>query len=301
MYRCLCDCGNYVDVYAANLRKRNTMSCGCLNSEKISERRLIDLSGKRFGMLQVICRVEDQIHGGGSRSAMWLCRCDCGNEVVINGGSLRRGLTKSCGCNTRKAISDKLSYNLAGQRFGRLIALNSKRFVFPSGRTIIKWYCKCDCGGYCWVSTHSLVSGYTRSCGCLLSAGEESVGIEISKYNVTFSKQYSFKDLKGPRGGFLFFDFALYDDHNNLLGLIEYQGKQHYVPQTNSDFGKYQRDYTDDLKRQYCKEHNIMLFEISYLEDIPTAIKSIINALYGNLVPSLGDEEGVTTISQEST
>jgi len=97
-YRCLCDCGNIVEVYAGNLRKGNTKSCGCLNRELASQRWLIDLVGHRFGMLVVEKRVEDYISPAGNKSARWLCKCDCGNSVVVHGNSLRRGLTKSCGC-----------------------------------------------------------------------------------------------------------------------------------------------------------------------------------------------------------
>ena len=31
-------------------------------------------------------------------SSRWLCQCECGNQTIVNSGSLRRGLTKSCGC-----------------------------------------------------------------------------------------------------------------------------------------------------------------------------------------------------------
>lgn len=301
IYKCLCDCGNYIDVYAGNLRKGNTKSCGCLNLEKLSERRLIDLTGQRFGRLRVISRDEDQKHEGGSKSAMWLCKCDCGNEVVVNGNSLRMGRTKSCGCLLIDWAREHRSIDLAGKRFGRLVAIKSKRFVLNCGRPITKWLCKCDCGGEAWIATSALQRNKTHSCGCLLSAGEESVCNELSKYNIHFSRQYYFNNLKGPGGGYLYFDFAFFDENNNLIGLLEYQGKQHYEPQPNSDFGKYQREVSDGLKKQYCTNNNIILFEITYLDDIQKSVSKIINTLYGNLVPSLESEEGVTTISQEST
>lgn len=38
LWRCRCDCGNYVDVMAVNLKKGNTKSCGCYNIESIKSR-----------------------------------------------------------------------------------------------------------------------------------------------------------------------------------------------------------------------------------------------------------------------
>jgi hypothetical protein len=56
--------------------------------------RLIDLSGKRFGRLTVIERGADYK----PRIPQWRCKCDCGNEKLINGSNLRLGYTTSCGC-----------------------------------------------------------------------------------------------------------------------------------------------------------------------------------------------------------
>lgn len=56
-------------------------------------RKKIDLTGHRYGQLTVLAPAENV----GGRTA-WLCRCDCGNEVVIKGSRLRNGHTKSCGC-----------------------------------------------------------------------------------------------------------------------------------------------------------------------------------------------------------
>ena len=55
-YLCRCECGNIVEVFAGNLRKGNTRSCGCLNLEAISERRLIDLE-------EMLNRIIDTLYG----------------------------------------------------------------------------------------------------------------------------------------------------------------------------------------------------------------------------------------------
>ena len=54
---------------------------------------LIDLTGQRFGRLVVLRQV-----GSRKRSALWLCKCDCGNIKEINSHSLLHTKTKSCGC-----------------------------------------------------------------------------------------------------------------------------------------------------------------------------------------------------------
>ena len=47
--------------------------------------------------------------------------------------------------------------------------------------------------------------------------------------------------------------------------LIEHQGEQHYK---NESFGWYQRTISDPRKKEYCKQHNIRLFEIKFDDDI---------------------------------
>lgn len=57
-------------------------------------RTLIDLTGVRYGRLMVIERAgSDKYH-----NSLWFCKCDCGKNTTVPTGSLKRGLTKSCGC-----------------------------------------------------------------------------------------------------------------------------------------------------------------------------------------------------------
>lgn len=87
MWLCICDCGSE-KVFPINYltNKYNNKSCGCWSP-------LMDLSGKRFGRLQVMGQADNQ-----EKRAQWLCKCDCGNQKVIGGHLLRDGKTKSCGC-----------------------------------------------------------------------------------------------------------------------------------------------------------------------------------------------------------
>lgn len=61
-------------------------------------KRVKDLTGQRFGRLEVIAYAGNDKRG----KSMWLCRCtgeDCGGrQVTVLGYSLRGGDTNSCGC-----------------------------------------------------------------------------------------------------------------------------------------------------------------------------------------------------------
>lgn len=67
----------------------------------------IDLTGKRFYKLLVtgLDHKNKVIYKNGKQRTTyyWKCKCDCGNEVVRSGNSLRNGDTKSCGCNQLSA------------------------------------------------------------------------------------------------------------------------------------------------------------------------------------------------------
>jgi len=46
---------------------------------------------------------------------IWLCRCECGTEKCVLIGSLRKGVSKSCGCKTISLRSEKLrKHGMAG-------------------------------------------------------------------------------------------------------------------------------------------------------------------------------------------
>lgn len=58
--------------------------------------------------------------------------------------------------------------NLLAQRFGRLIVIaESENFIAKNGKKRARWKCICDCGATSVVFAGALVSGATRSCGCL--------------------------------------------------------------------------------------------------------------------------------------
>lgn len=57
----------------------------------------IDHTGQRFGDLTVVS-LYSRCSRKENRQTRWLCKCDCGKEVVVQNGNLVTGNTKSCGC-----------------------------------------------------------------------------------------------------------------------------------------------------------------------------------------------------------
>ncbi|MBQ4495407.1 MAG: hypothetical protein II968_06525 [Selenomonadaceae bacterium] len=99
-WKCKCDCGNIFIAKGTTLRDGTTKSCGCLHRDVLVK----DLTGQRFGRLTVL-----EYAGMKRRCAQWKCQCDCGNEIITDGCSLRRGRTKSCGCLNKEMFLQRVT------------------------------------------------------------------------------------------------------------------------------------------------------------------------------------------------
>lgn len=56
-----------------------------------------------------------------------------------------------------------IAADLIGKRFGKLTVLRRGE---NSRKNAVQWVCRCDCGRETLVTTNSLTSGNTKSCGC---------------------------------------------------------------------------------------------------------------------------------------
>ena len=57
--------------------------------------------------------------------------------------------------------------DLTGQKFGRLLVVEKGPEYMSGNRKRFKWKCICDCGNEYFVRGDALISGATKSCGCL--------------------------------------------------------------------------------------------------------------------------------------
>lgn len=92
---CICECGTIVDVNIYNLINNKTKDCGCGRKKMLSETRSKNLVGQRFGKLVVVTQLPES---NKFNRRQYICKCDCGNEVVAVGSNLSDGRILSCGC-----------------------------------------------------------------------------------------------------------------------------------------------------------------------------------------------------------
>ena len=237
--------------------------------------KVINMVGQTYGKLTVIERAENDKFG----KAQWLCQCECGNQKIIAGASLRRGLTISCGCNKIQKLKDYNDSHIVdetGKVYGYLTVINRNEdpTLAKDGRAM--WNCQCKCGNKCVVSGKLLREGKVTSCGCRRqSLGEEAIEKILLQNNFNYAKEY----LVQTRKELIYqhhksrFDFAIFNDDNILQYFIEFDGLQHFEKNIRENgFGWNSKDNylktheRDMIKNQWCKENKIPLIRIPYTQ-----------------------------------
>lgn len=237
--------------------------------------------GNTYGYLTVIGDAPSE-----NSRAMWLCQCKCGNVCTVSGKQLRNGNTKSCGClkseTTIKRNMERGGGNLTGQRFGKLVVLQFEKWkINKSGHRDRMWRCLCDCGNECIVNHRYLRCGDTESCGCTKSRGNAAIMRWLNANHYKYQAEYRFNDLVTSYNNIPYqFDFAIFDDNNELKFLIEYQGSIHFKTTPggwNNEEALADCQRRDKIKFDYCQENNIQLYYITYEEIIEDRLKEIMN------------------------
>lgn len=228
-------------------------------------RKYIDLTGQIINGIKIIGVVNEI--GGAGKHKKWNCICPvCGKEFIVSSQHLRdkkNPITMCFQCASHQ-------YNdLVGKRFNKLTVI-SRVENSNGGRVVYK--CQCECGSIINVQANHLVNGEIKSCGCMVSSGEEAIAQYLSDKNIRFEKQKTFSDCKYRN--LLRFDFYI----PSINTAIEYQGIQHFEPVEY--FGgeeEYQSTLLrDKIKKEYCNDNNITLLTINYNENIENELKTLL-------------------------
>ena len=95
-----------------------------------------DLSGKKIGLLKVLSfAFSKKRNGGKHRRSYFLCKCDCGKEVIVSADYLKdkRKKNQACGCQRRRTGINNPKFTGYGELSGDYVsrikrsALSNKR------------------------------------------------------------------------------------------------------------------------------------------------------------------------------
>ncbi len=192
---CRCDCGSTVAVRLRSLRSGQTKTCGCGIGVKVTwqyggESLAAYQKASRVGVNQNTLRghlvaglaVDEAIALSKRSRIRYESMADTsllGVPVTLDQLAELSGLTKkrarsqmARGLSTADIIAGKrmpisTAHKLAGQKFGRLLAIEPNG-THPTRRCLM-WRCACDCGQEWSAAGVDLKRGHTTSCGCAVN------------------------------------------------------------------------------------------------------------------------------------
>lgn len=251
--------------------------------------KFIDLKDQKFSRLTVIERTHTDKYG----KWHWLCECDCGKIITVNGCSLRGGSTKSCGCYSRYNTSKQKTANIKGQKFNKLEAIERKG-KDKYGNYL--WTCACDCGNKIQTTVSHLRSGNTQSCGCYQKQKVQEI---FSKHNLKGTRIYTiYQNMKercynsnhpaykyyGGKGVAIaqewhsiedFYQWALNNGYQDDLTIDRIDGTKNYCPENCRwiPMRDQAKNQTSNINITYRGETKILAEWASLLGMSPGALK----------------------------
>ena len=190
-------------------------------------------------------------------------------------------------CNSG-AIKQRLPVEKVQEQIDREFGKNQYLLVDYQGQLQKNSKIKClNCG----LIFNTQISTFNTTRGCpkckrYKSKGEQLVQRYLEDNNIKFESQKRFSDCNGKLSSF---DFCVYDK-NDKMYLIEVNGRQHYF-QTGR-FGDLETiQKRDNIKIEYCKEHNIPLIIIPYSRLTECGVDSFLSFLKGSTTIPEGSRE----------
>lgn len=253
-WNCICKCGTEKIVRSSCLRQGRSNSCGCYLTEKLG----LKILGEKFSHLLVIKQLKSE-----NQKTKWLCLCDCGNYCEEYGKDLVCGKITNCGCESKKHLIENGKKNfkdLTGKHIGLLTVIKRIEDKIYNNKPYVNYLCKCDCGKIIEITSSAINAGQL-SCGCSKrSRGEYQIFSFLTQQNYDFQEQYKIILDTGEKR---YFDFALKKEEQ-IIGLIEYDGEQHYKEVSIFNKSLEENQKRDLQKTQWAKNNNIPLLRIGY-------------------------------------
>ncbi len=257
-----CDCGNIFEVSWNSFKKKQQKCKTCsggINKEKNS----LDFFKNEFNKKGY--KILSNLNNFNNKSKF--CLKDKDNYKYHSSyHDLKYGLDKFSKFNpfTIYNINNYIAINNLG------IKLLSTQKDYVDAYSNLTFSC-CECGKEYKCSFGQIRHGRTRcqKCNKQISSLEFKTEKFLKENNIIYKKQVKFKKCLYKRE--LPFDFGIYDENNNLILLIECDGRQHFE-EINHFKSKdlspkealKERKLKDNIKNKFCNDNNIKLIRIPY-------------------------------------
>lgn len=172
----------------------------------------------------------------------------------------------NCSCKN-KGINMRKTHDIFIEEINKIH--NGKISILSEYKTgLDKIEVKCNVCGNEWISNTSRTL-LRRGCSkCNFSKGENLISNILNELKINYIEQYTFDELKTEDNGIPIFDFALFDENNNIKKVIEYDGVQHFT--AIKKWGGIKRlerqQKIDSFKDNYCIKNNICMIRIPYTD-----------------------------------
>lgn len=250
-YICTCDCGRETAVKQSSLINGTAIACG----QRACYANMLNQHYGQWTVIDVNKNFKPKVKA----------RCTCGTEKLVNAADLRNEKSKSCGCSRNNRYKQQAELHV-GETYGRLTIIAPILKKGESAKQNKYYYrCKCECGNEITVAGQHLFSGHTSSCGCLKSSANEQMTKILTKLKIPFKAEYRIAECKDK--ALLPFDFAIFNEADELIGLIENNGGQHYAEVGRGFYTRAKLDsirHHDYIKQKFCEDNQIPLLIIPY-------------------------------------
>lgn len=199
----------------------------------------------------------------------------CGNIYFVSPKAFLRGQRcPKCYGNHRKT-TEQFSKEINNSTNGEFILLSeyiNNRVKVEIKHTI--------CGNTYKVTPKDFLNG-NRCPYCKQSKGERFIKETLDSYNISYTIQKTYEDLKN-KGKYSPYDFAILGKDNNVICLVEYDGIQHFkeVKYFGGRTKLESQQRRDKMKNNYAKSIGVELLRIPYTmtkEEIKQLLKKFIN------------------------
>lgn len=271
-----CDkCGEEINVSKANNFLAPTKAYGCKNCHglwKAREEKLVAVK-ERYNILETYVKETHTYYRVECK------QCHHVRDTTLN--NLFKHL--ECGCITgvkRNKTAEEFIQQVNEHSCDGTYTLVSE-YVNQTTKVLLRH----DSCGFIWsVRPSDVLNGRQRcpKCGRKESKGAKFVESQLRELNIPFDKEHQLE------GSLQRFDFYIETSSGQKIA-IEYNGAQHYEENNYFSRSLKEQQELDERKRQYCKNHNITLIEISYKlseEEISALLKEQVQRLVMNDVES---------------